>query len=187
MLEIDSGKWCMFQVLTQDGPLCKSVCQVTTDLITLADECFEKESMKVLQKTLPPDMQVGTWLGATVGGELHKLLYDLAVKARDAGTLEPKLKITRPTNRAIDPHYTRRGERSAAGPDFVLTGTFDGEDVHAAWDFTTSNALASHYDRDILGIRRGRKSDQDQHPSDPEIHGVPDTAIYWSSYIAIVY
>ena len=63
MQEIRSGKWCMFQILTQDGPLCKKVCQVTTGLITLADKCFEEESMKVLQKALPPDMKAGSRLG----------------------------------------------------------------------------------------------------------------------------
>jgi hypothetical protein len=187
MQEIPSGKWCMFEILTQDGPLSKKVCQLTNDLIRLADQCFDEESMKVLQKTLPPDTKVGKRLGALVGGELHKVLYDRAVQAREAGTLESRLKITRPTNRKMDPKYTRRGERSAAGPDFVLSGLFDGENVHAAWDFTTSGALAGHYDRDVRGIRRRRKSDPEEHPLDPEIQNVPDTANFWSSYIAIFY
>ncbi|HXR38006.1 MAG TPA: hypothetical protein VN776_02895 [Terracidiphilus sp.] len=177
----------MFEILAQEGPLCKRVCHVTSQLISLADICFEEEGMKELRKTLPPGTAVGDRLGAVVGSKLHKVLYDLAVGAREKGKLEPKLKITRPTDVKIDPKYTRRGERSAAGPDFVLTGIFDGEDVHAAWDFTTSNALASHYDRDVLGLRPRRKSDPKEPPYDPEVQQARDTAIFWTSYIAIFY
>jgi hypothetical protein len=109
------------------------------------------------------------------------------VRAREAGRLESRLKITRPTNREMDPRFTRRGERSTAGPDFVLSGLFDGENLHAGWDFTTSGALTSHYDRDVLGIRRRRRPDWEEHPFDPEIQSAPDTANFWSSYIAIFY
>jgi hypothetical protein len=58
----------MFEVLTQEGPLCKKVCQVTIDLIRLADKCFEEASMKVLQKTLPPDRKAGNRLGGACRG-----------------------------------------------------------------------------------------------------------------------
>ena len=71
----------------------------------------------------------------------------------------------------------------------MLSGIFDGENVHAAWDFTTSGALTTHYDRDVLGIRRRRKSNPEEHTLDldPEIQEVPDTVKFWTSYIAIFY
>jgi hypothetical protein len=192
MEEIRSGKWCMFQILDQDGPLPKKVCQVTTDLIRLADRCFDENAMKKLAKTLPPNVKDGKTLPTEriptlVGGELHKLFYVMAVKARQAGRLEPRLKITRPANMKKDPNYIAKGEDSTAGPDFVLTGIFGSENVHAAWDFTTGLQLAQHYDRDVLGKRRSRKSDPEKHPRDLEIQGVTDTVNYWSSYIVIFY
>ena len=187
MEAIQPGKWCMFEVMAQDGPLCKKVCQVTSQLLALADRCFGEEGMTVLHKTLAPGTKTGDNIGRKVGGELHKVLYDFAVQARREGKLEPRLKITRPTDRKIDPENTRKGERSAAGPDFVLSGVFDGEEVHAAWDFTTSRGLADHYDRDVLGKRSRRRSDPDEHPLDPEVQEVPDTMRFWTSYILIFY
>src|SRR5438270_2988810 len=135
MPAIRSGEWCMFQVLTQDGPLSKTVCRVTTDLIRLGDQCFEKDSMDALGRSLPAGTKAGSRLGALVGGELHKILYNLAVRARENGTLERRIKITRPTDLKVNPAYTRKGERSSAGPDFVLTGIFNEENIRAAWDF----------------------------------------------------
>ena len=184
---IRDGEWCNYIVLEQDGPLCRKVCQVTTDLIKLADRLYTQKSMDILAGTLPSNKPVGNRLGAVVGTQFHNLLYDLAVQARERGTLEPRLKVTRPTTIKLNPIYARKGERSAAGPDFVLTGKFDGEDVHAAWDFTTSDALLGHYNRDVLGIRPKRKSDAFRHPIDPSIQEKPDTGNYWSSYIAIYY
>jgi hypothetical protein len=192
MEEIRSGRWCMFEILDQDGPLSNKVCQVTTDLMRLADKCFEDGAMKKLARTLPPNVKDGKILPTKslptlVGGELHKLFYISAVKARQAGRLEPRLKITRPSNMKKDPSYLAKGEDSTEGPDFVLTGVFNGEHVHAAWDFTTGRQLAQHYDRDVLGKRRSRKSDSEAPLRDSEIHGVPDTVKYWSSYIVIFY
>jgi len=109
MATIQSGKWCMFRTLAQDGPLCRKVCSVTTQLIKLADKCFEEESMAVLRKSLPSGMMTGTRLGAIVGTELHKVLYDMAVRSRENGTLEPRPKIARPTNIAIDPNLHAKG------------------------------------------------------------------------------
>ncbi len=185
---IGQGKWCHFQILTQDGPLPKKVCEVTGDLLSLADKLYDPRFMNELQKTFPPGTVAGERMGAMVGSEFHKFLYLLAVQARQKGTLEPRLKITRPTNMKIDDRYTMRGERSAAGPDFVLSGIFDGEDIHAAWDLTTVESIASHYDRDILGIRRrnGRHGNE-RHPIDPEIQQAPDTQRFWTSYIALYY
>jgi hypothetical protein len=187
-MHIQDGEWCKFIVLEQDGPVCRKVCQVTSDLLKLADNLYTRKSMDTLAEALPADKPVGTRLGAVVGSQLHTLLYDLAVQVRESGKLEPRLKITRPTNLQLNPIYTRRGERSAAGPDFILSGKFDGEDVDAAWDFTTIGALRSHYNRDVLGIPRKRKSDVfERHPVDPSIQEPPDTVNYWSSYIAIYY
>ena len=178
----------MFEILTLDQPtLPAKVCQVTNDLIRPADACFEADAMNTLRKNLQPGKITGTRTAAIVGGELHKILYDRAVQAREAGKLEPRLKITRPTDRKLDPLYTRKGERSTSGPDFVLSGIFNGENVHAAWDFTTGGALAKHYDRDVRGVRRRRKSDPERGPHDSEIQETPDTVNYWSSYIAIFY
>ena len=186
--EIQQGKWCQFQILTQDGPLSRRVCQVTSDLLRLADQCYEQPSLDRIRAAFPPGTVAGNWLGATVGSEFHKILYLLAADARERGLIEPRLKVTRPTNLSIDPRHTMRGERSAAGPDFVLSGIFDGEDIHAAWDLTTIESISSHYDRDILGIRRrGRRRDPDSHPIDPEIQQAPDTERFWTSYIALYY
>ena len=154
--DIRDGEWCKFIILEQDGPLCRQVCQVTSDLIGLADRLYSEQSMNKMANTLPSDTSLGTRLGAVVGSQFHSLLYDLAVKARESGKLESRLKITRPTNVQSNPIYVRKRERSPAGPDFVLSGKFDGEDVHAAWDLTTSGALRAHYNRDVLGIRRPR-------------------------------
>lgn len=188
MDDIRSGKWCMFEILGQDGPLPKKVCQVTTDLIRLADRCFDENGLKKLARTLPPNVSGGKQsIPTLVGGELHKLLYIMAVRARQAGKLEPRLKITRPANLKRDDNYTAKGEKSTEGPDFVLTGIFGSEQVHAAWDFTTARALAEHYNRDVLGKRRSGRSDPEDPLRDPEIHGMPDTVNYWSSYIALFY
>lgn len=184
--DIRNGKWCRFEILTQDGPLPKKVCQVTSELLALADECFSPATMGRLHQAFPPGTRSGGRMGAKVGSELHKVLYDLAVQAREAGKLEPRLKITRPTNQKIDPVHTRRGERSSTGPDFILTGIFDGEDIHAAWDFTTIESMASHYNRDILGLRPWR-SDFNRNPVDPEVQQVRDTANFWTSYIVLFY
>ena len=184
---IRQGKWCHFQVLTQDGPLSKKVCEVTSDLLSVADKIYDKRTMDQLRETFPPGTIAGERMGAIVGSEFHKILYLLAVQAREKGVLESRLKITRPTNQKIDLQYTRRGERSAAGPDFVLSGIFDGEDIHAAWDLTTIESIPSHYDRDILGVRRRRKGDFNQRPIDPEIQQKPDTERFWTSYIALYY
>jgi len=185
---IRQGKWCHFQILSQHGPLSKRVCEVTSDLLSLADKLYDPRTMDQLRNTFPPGTLAGDRLGATVGSEFHKILYLLAVRARQRGSLEPRLKITRPTNQKIDERYTRRGERSAAGPDFVLSGIFDGENVHAAWDLTTIESIPSHYDRDILGVRRrGQRRGFEQHPIDPEIQQAPDTERFWTSYIALYY
>ena len=182
------GKWCHFQILTQDGPLSKKVCEVTGDLLSLADKLYDPRFMNELRKMFPPGTVVGDRMGLMIGSEFHKFLYLLAVQARQRGTLEPRLKITRPTNMKIDERYTQRGERSAAGPDFVLSGVFGGEDIHAAWDLTTIESIAGHYDRDILGIRRrGRRNAFEQHPIDPEIQQAPDTVRFWTSYIVLYY
>jgi len=183
---IQQGKWCHFQVLTQDGPLCRKVCEITSDLLKLADKLYDPGFMTQLQKTFPPGTIAGQRMGAMVGSEFHKFLYLLAVQARQAGTLEPRLKITRPVTMAIDDAYTMRGERSAAGPDFILSGIFDGEDIHAAWDLTTIGSIAVHYDRDILGIRR-RNGNSGTRFVDPELQQVPDTQKFWRSYIALYY
>lgn len=186
--EIKQGKWCRFEVLTQDGPLSRKVCQITSDLLHLADKCFEPRAMAQLRKAFPPGTIAGNKTGTLVGTELHKILYWLAVRARDRGQIEPRLKCTRPTTVKIDPAVTRRGERSSAGPDFVLSGNFDGEDIHAAWDFTTIESMAGHYDRDILGVRsRPRRPGFDEHPIDLEIQQVPDSSRFWTSYIVLYY
>jgi hypothetical protein len=192
MDEIRSGKWCMFEILNQDGTLSKKVCQVTTDLIRLVDRCYDENGMRVLAGALPPNVDDGKRLPTKriptlVGGELHKLLYTMAVKARRAGRLASKLKITRPANMKRDDNYLAKGEESTEGPDFVLSGIFDGEQVHAAWDFTSARAMAEHYNRDVLGKRRARKSDTNEPLRDREIHGLPDTVRYWSSYIVLFY
>lgn len=184
--DIRNGKLCRFEILTQNGPLPKKVCQVTSELLALADECFSPTTMSRLHQAFPPGTRSGGRMGAKVGSELHKILYDLAVQAREAGKLEPRLKITRPTNQKIDPVHTRRGERSSTGPDFILTGIFDGEDIHAAWDFTTIESMASHYNRDILGLRPWR-SDFNRNPIDPEAQQIRDTANFWTSYIVLFY
>lgn len=183
---IRQGKWCQFQILTQDGPLASKVCEVTGDLLRLADKCYDPQTIDELRKTFPPGTVAGGRMGAMVGGEFHKILYLLAVQARERGILEPRLKVTRPTNQKINLQYTQRGERSAAGPDFVLTGIFDGEDIHAAWDLTTIESIPSHYDRDILGIRRRRKGEF-RAPFDAEIQQAHDTERFWTSYIALYY
>jgi hypothetical protein len=184
---IQQGKWCQFQILTQDGPLSSKVCKITSDLLSLADKCYSPEAMEQLHELFPPGTLAGTRMGAMVGSEFHKILYLLAVKARERGELEPRLKITRPTNQKINLQYTRRGERSGAGPDFVLSGVFDGEDIHAAWDLTTIESIPSHYDRDILGVRRRRRGDLKEHPIDPEIQPPSDNERFWTSYIALYY
>ena len=185
---IRQGKWCHFQILTQDGPLSRKVCEVTGDLLSLADKLYDPCAMDQIRQTFPPGTLAGQRMGAMVGSEFHKILYLLAVRERERGALEPRLKVTRPTNHKIDERYTRRGERSAAGPDFVLSGIFDGEDIHAAWDLTTIESISSHYDRDILGIRRrGRRRGFEQQAIDPEIQQVPDTEKFWTSYIALYY
>lgn len=184
---IRQGQWCRYQVLTQDGPLCGKVCEVTSDLLRLADRLYEPETMNRLHNTFPKGTVAGEWMGAMVGSEFHKILYLLAVQARQAGELEPRLKVTRPTNQKIDPQYTRRGERSGAGPDFVLSGIFNGEDIHAAWDLTTIESIPSHFDRDILGVRRRRKGDFPRAPFDPEIQQPLNTERFWTSYIALYY
>ena len=102
--------------------------------------------LALLKKALPPDLQAGSRLGAIVAGELHKVLYDLAVQARNAGTLESRLKITPSTNRELDPKYSRKGERSAARPDFVLIGIFDSEESSSAGHAATiaANLTPTH-------------------------------------------
>jgi hypothetical protein len=185
MEEIRDGKWCRYEILAQHGNLSAKVCQVTSDLLALADRCYSPRAMQRLNNAFPPGTIVGGRMGAVVGGEFHKILYHHAVRARQAGKIEPRLKITRPTNQKINPTYTRRGERSGKGPDFVLSGVFAGEDIHAAWDFTTIESMPSHYVRDIQGRQPGGRLNE--HPIDPEIQDVPDTALFWTSYIALFY
>lgn len=183
---IRPGRWCHFQILTQDGPLSKKVCEVTGDLLRLADTCYSREAINDLHTKFPRGTRSDGRMGAKVGSEYHRILYEAAAKARNKGLLEPRLKITRPTDQKINSEYTRRGERSAAGPDFILSGVFDGEDVHAAWDLTSSESIASHFDRDIRGIRRRRRGEF-RAPFDPEVQGTVDHERYWSSYIALYY
>lgn len=186
--EIKQGKWIHFEILTQHGALCKTVCQVTSDLLRLADKCFAPGAMAQMRRAFPPGTMLGQRTAAAVGNELHSILYRLAVRARDKGQLEPRLKCTRPATATINPAVTRRGERSSAGPDFVLTGIFDGEDIHAAWDLTTIESMSGHYDRDILGIRsRRRRPGFSGPPLDPEVQQVQDTGRFWTSYIALYY
>ncbi len=111
-----------------------------------------------------------------MGGGLHHRPYDLAKKSQATGWLSPELKITRPVNRKADPNITIRGLNSATGPDFVLRGIFGGEQIDAAWDFTTNNALA------ILGRTHGSRSRPDL-----GIQQIEDTTNFWTSYIAICY
>jgi len=185
---IQQGKWCHFQILTQDGSLSKKVCEVTSALLSLADKLYDPQSMDQFRKVFPSGTSAGWRMGMMVGGEFHKTLYQLAADARERGVLEARLKITRPTNQQINERYCRKGERSGAGPDFVLSGIFDGEDIHAAWDLTTIESIPSHYDRDILGIRRRRRGAAfEQQQFDPEIQQDRDTEIFWTSYVALYY
>ena len=169
-------------ILYQDGPISQQICEVTLNLLQLAEQCWNPTSLKALGKKLPSSQAGAGRMGAVVGGGLHHRLYDLAKKSQAAGWLIPELKITRPANRKADPRITLRGLNSAAGPDFVLRGQFGGQQIDAAWDFTTSNALASHYDRDVLGCTRGSR---------PRpylgIQQIEDTTNFWTSYIAICY
>ena len=67
----------------------------------------------------------------------------------------------------------------------MLSGIFDGEDIHAARDLTTIESIPSHYDRDILGVGRRRRGGLNEHPTDPEIQRAPDSGRFWTSYIAL--
>lgn len=179
---LNSGTYCSIAILSQDGPICQEVAEVTLNLLKLAEQCWNPTSLKNLGKKLPSSQAAGGRVAAVVGSGFHGRLYDLAKKSQAAGWLPPELKITRPVNRKADPNITIRGLNSAAGPDFVLRGQFGAHNIDAAWDFTTSNALASHYDRDILGRARGFRSRPDLGIQQEE-----DTTNFWTSYIAIVY
>ena len=177
-----SGTFCSIVILYQDGPISQEVCEVTLTLLKLAEQCWNPTSLKALGKKLPSSQSAEGRMGAVVGGGLHNRLYDLAKKSQAAGWLPAELKITRPVNRKIDPNITLRGLNAAAGPDFVLRGRFGAQDIDAAWDFTTSNALARHYDRDVLGKTRGSRPRPDLGIQQSE-----DTTNFWTSYIAICY
>jgi hypothetical protein len=179
---LDSGRYCSIMILHQDGPISQEICEVTLNLLKLAEQCWNPTSLKALGKRLPSSQAAAGRMGAVVGGGLHHRLYDLAKKSQAAGWLPPELKITRPANRRADPNITLRGLNSAAGPDFVLRGRFGGQQIDAAWDFTTNNALASHYDRDVLGRTRGSRPRPDL-----GIQQIEDTTNFWTSYIAICY
>ena len=178
----NSGRYCSIMILSQDGPLCHEVYEVTLNLLKLAEQCWNPTSLKALGKKLPSGPVAVGRTGAIVGGGLHNRLYDLAKKSQAAGWLPRELKITRPVTRKADPNITLPGLNSASGPDFVLRGVFGGNNIDAAWDFTTNNALASHYDRDVLGKTRSSHSRPDL-----GIQQIEDTTNFWTSYIAICY
>ncbi len=177
MADIRQGQFCSYQILVSDGQLCPKVCEVTQALMQLGDQCFSVNSLNVISQQYPRDVNPQV-RAAKVGSAFHAIIFNLASQAQASGQLEQKLKITPPVGTPGMPVSATRG------PDFVLSGWFDGEDLHAAWDFTTDKSLAAHYDRDVKGIR---KSNPDPHPIDPEIQEVPDKENYWSSYIAILY
>jgi hypothetical protein len=179
-LLLSKGNYCSLAILYQDGPIGKEVCEITLRLLDLAEKCWNPKSMKELGKQLPE--RAGVRTAAVVGSGFHDRMYDLAKRAQARCWLPAELKITRPVTRRSDPRITARGLNSAGGPDFVYRGTLGGVPVDAAWDLTTNNALARHYDRDVLEIRR----DQQQRP-DLGIQQIEDTQQYWNSYIAICY
>ena len=179
---LGSGAICSIVILSQDGPICKEIYEVTLNLLKLAEQCWSPKSMVVLQNKLPPGKKTRGMMGAMVGTALHDCLYDLAVASRRCGQLPSNLKITRPVTRMKGSADMKKGSDLTKGPDFILNGKIGTSDVVAAWDFTTQNALASHYDRDVLG-----KSRQLKPVPDIGIQEVVDRTNYWSSYIAICY
>jgi hypothetical protein len=172
----DRGGFCSIAILEQDGPIPKEVYEVTLALLKIAEKCWSPSSMKSFANRFPAGTRAGNRLGATVGSALHERFYELAVRAKAAGRLPSNLKITPPTTMPGFPVRVKKG------PDFVLNGHYGGKDLVAAWEFTTSNALAGHYDRDVLGRSRRQRP-----RPDIGIQQEPDTALYWSSYIAICY
>jgi len=173
---LDRGGICSIAILEQDGPIAKEVYEVTLALLKIAEKCWSRSSMNWLGNRFPAGTRAGNRLGATVGSALHERFYQLALREKTAGRLPSNLKITPPTTMPGFPARLRKG------PDFVLNGHYGGQDLVAAWEFTTSNALASHYDRDVLG-----RSRRERPRPDIGIQQEPDTTLYWSSYIAICY
>ena len=182
------SKYCHFAVLTQDGPLCKAVLEVTQQLAKVVDSCYGVAGVKALHKKLPPGTKPGL-RGTKEGSALHDLLYRRAVEAQLRGNLSSRVKITAPTNAKVHPAMTQKGANIRKGPDFVMRGVFDGEQVDAAWDLMPSGGEASHYDRDVNGIPNSerRKKKGEKTPFDPEIQRAEDRTNYWTSYIAICY
>lgn len=175
-----SGTYCSIVILYQVGPIGKEVCEITLKLLDLAEKCWNSKSMKELGKQLPE--RAGHMTGMVVGGGFHDGLYDLAKRAQARCWLPADLKITRPVTRKSDPRITLPALNSAAGPDFVWRGMVQGAPVDAAWDLTTSNALARHYDRDVLGQPRDCRPRPEVGIQRPE-----DLSQHWDAYIAICY
>ena len=179
-------RYSQLYVLTQDGPLSPTVLQVTQQLVTVVESMYSEEAVALLHKKFPPGTKARGMMGLKVGNAFHDLMYDLAVAAKRKGRLLGEVRITPPVTRKTDENMTGKGANIRKGADFVLRGLHDGEQIDAAWDFTTTEGVAQHYDRDVAGKAK-RKKDEPKTPFDPDIQLAKDTVNYWSSYIAICY
>lgn len=166
-----------------DAELSSTVEEITDQLVDLMDQVYVQCLPQIANNLA--GRSPGKNLGTQVGTEFHMALYRQAVQwqAQQPPRLDPRVRIT---------------PQGAAGPDFILSGHFDNQDVHAAWDLTTYNALSTHYERDVKGIpqyvRKGEpkvsRVFRERAVSMPVREGTyyyDREGNYWSSYIAICY